>query len=218
MRISVERTIEELVADLAPVTPLRPRDGVLATLGATALACAGVFVTFGFRADLMAGAPQPIVVVRCLLLAVLGVATTFAATQAARPAVGRPGNGWGWALAAALTLPLAASVLFMRHMLTGAPLGAGALDFSYAPHCFAISAASGLLIGGALVVWLRRGAPTHLDRAGWLVGLAAGSFGTLAYSLHCPSNSIYYVGLVYAGAVALVAGLGRRLVPRLIRW
>ncbi|MBU6207998.1 MAG: DUF1109 family protein, partial [Alphaproteobacteria bacterium] len=55
-------------------------------------------------------------------------------------------------------------------------------------------------------------------RAGWLVGLASGSFGTFAYSLNCPSNSIYYIGLIYSLAVGVCAVTGRLIVPRIIRW
>ncbi|MBS0255178.1 MAG: DUF1109 domain-containing protein [Proteobacteria bacterium] len=216
--MSVERTIEALVADLAPVTPLRPRRGLALTLAAAVLACSAVIVVFGLRDDVRALAPEPVVIIRCLLLAVLGCASSHAATQAARPMVGRANNGWAWALAAALTVPAAALLLFMRLMWSGAAAGPGDFDFSLTPWCFGISTSAALLIGGALVLWLRGGAPTNLARAGWLVGLASGAFGTLAYSLHCPSNSIYYVGLVYSATVALCAVLGRLVVPRLIRW
>ena len=73
-------------------------------------------------------------------------------------------------------------------------------------------------MGSVLTAWLRRGASTALNRAGWLVGLASGSFGAFAYSLHCPSNSIYYVGIFYSAVVAISAAVGRLIVPAAIRW
>lgn len=73
-------------------------------------------------------------------------------------------------------------------------------------------------MGCALALWLRRGAVIDLARAGWLVGLAAGAFGTLAYCLHCPSASIHYIALWYSLAAALCAVVGRLSVPRLLRW
>ena len=76
----------------------------------------------------------------------------------------------------------------------------------------------GLAIGGALTLWLRQGAVTDLRRAGWLVGLGAGAFGTFAYSLHCPSDSVHYIALWYSLALALCAAIGRLAVPRLLRW
>ena len=68
------------------------------------------------------------------------------------------------------------------------------------------------------MVWLRRGAPVNINRSALLVGLAAGSFGTLCYSLYCPSNSVEYVGIWYGLSVTLSAVAGRLIVPRFIRW
>ena len=216
--MNTQSLIDRLAADLPPVRPIQPRNGMALALIASLVAALCVIAWFGARDDIVAGAPDPIVVMRCLLLILLGLATSFAVTHAARPAVGRAHNGWAWALAAAMAMPASAVLLYAYHHLAGIPFAKGDMDFSYAPHCLAISGASALLIGTVQTLWLRRGAPTNLTRAGWLVGLAAGSFGTFAYSLHCPSNSIFYVGLFYGMAVALCAVAGRLLVPRLIRW
>lgn len=218
--MSVSLTIDALVADLKPIKPINPRTGVWSTLAMLAAAAIGVFAVYGFRPDILASAPDPIVIIRGSLLVLLGLATTVATAQAARPEVGGSGNsnGWVWALAATLALPFAMIVLFTMHMISGEPFAAGAMDFSYAPHCLGISLTSALAIGVCLTLWLRRGAPTALNRAGWLVGLAAGAFGTFAYSLHCPSNSIYYVGLFYSMAVGISAAAGRLIVPRFIQW
>lgn len=210
--------IEALVADLKPVRPVSQRNGVLAVLAATTFAASMVLGLYGGRADLMAGAPHPMVILRAGMLVLLGLATTVAAASAARPAVGQGQNGWLWALAAAALMPLSATLLFGYHMMTGKPFAPDAMDFHYAPWCLMLGGSSALLIGTVLVWWLRRGAPTALNRAGWLVGLASGSFGAFAYSLHCPSDSIYYVGLFYTLTVALCAVCGRVIVPRLIRW
>ena len=86
------------------------------------------------------------------------------------------------------------------------------------PWCFGVSIGGGLLIGAGLTLWLRSGAPTAINRIGWLVGLTSGSFGAFAYGLHCSSISVFYVGLWYTGAIMLCALLGRLIVPRLIRW
>jgi hypothetical protein len=218
MTMKLDELIDTLAADLTPVKPIKPRNGVALTLTAAFAAALGVIAWFGARGDIMAGAPDPIVVVRALLLVLLGLATSFAANNAARPAVGQGHNGWLWALAAAGVVPAAALLLYLYHRIYGMPFAPGDLDFHYAPYCLGISIAGAALIGAVQTLWLRRGAPTDVDRAGWLVGLAAGSLGTLAYSLHCPSNSIFYVGIFYCLAVGVCAGLGRLIVPRLIRW
>jgi len=210
--------IDSLVVDLKPVRSIKTSSGITVALVATFVAALGVIAVFGARTDILAGAPDPIVVIRCILLVLLGLATSFAVTAAARPSVGNGSNGWVWALAAAFAMPLAAILLYAYHMMTAQPFAKGDMDFSYGPHCLAISAASAVLIGTVQTLWLQRGAPTNPYRSGWLVGLASGSLGTFAYSLHCPSTSIYYIGLFYALAVGLCAIVGRLVVPRLIRW
>jgi hypothetical protein len=69
-----------------------------------------------------------------------------------------------------------------------------------------------------LVSWLRKGAPTAPDRAGLVVGIAAGSFGAFAFGLHCPDNNIVHVGVWHSAVVLAMGGLGRAIVPSLVRW
>ncbi len=53
---------------------------------------------------------------------------------------------------------------------------------------------------------------------GLLTGVAAGSFGIFAFSLHCNYSDIVHIGLWHSGGVVLSAFVGRFAVPRLIRW
>jgi hypothetical protein len=82
----------------------------------------------------------------------------------------------------------------------------------------AIGIGAALLVFALLTLWLRRGAPTAPDRAGLVAGVAAGAFGSFAVSLHCPDNDIVHIGLWHSAAVVAMAGLGRVLIPRLVRW
>jgi hypothetical protein len=216
--MSSEFSLDSLVADLKPVRRIKPIEGLALVAGATAIIASIIILRYGLRLDIADGAPQPMVVIRSGMLILLGTATAFAATAAARPAVKPSQNGWGWALAAAALLPLAALILFFYHSLTGMPFQPGAFDFRYAPWCLGLGCGGALFMGSVLTAWLRKGAPTALNRAGWLVGLASGSFGAFAYSLHCPSNSIYYVGIFYTAVVAISAMIGRLIVPAAIRW
>jgi hypothetical protein len=216
--MDTQSLIDQLATELTPVKPIRPRNGVALALVAAFVAALGVIAVFGVRSDILAGTPDPIVLIRAMLLVLLGLATSFAVNNAARPMVGQGQNGWVWALAAALVVPVAALALFIYHGVAAMPFAQGDLDFAYSPYCLGISMASAALIGTVQTLWLKRGAPTDVNRAGWLVGLAAGGFGTFAYSLHCPSNSVFYIGLFYSLAVALCACLGRLIVPRLIKW
>ena len=216
--MSSEFDLDLLVADLQPVRRIKPVEGLALVASAAAAVALYIVMRYGLRADIVAGAPEPMVVIRGGMLVLLGTATAFAATAAARPAVKQSQNGWGWALAAAALLPAAAAILYLYHRLTGMPFPPGAFDFRYAPWCLGLGCGGALLMGSVLTAWLRRGAPTALNRAGWLVGLASGSFGAFAYSLHCPSNSIYYVGIFYSAVVAISAAVGRLIVPAAIRW
>ena len=75
-----------------------------------------------------------------------------------------------------------------------------------------------LVVAIAAVAFLRRGAPVAIERAGWLVGLAAGALGSVAYGITCPLDTLTHVGIVHVAPVAIGAVLGRIVVPRLIRW
>jgi hypothetical protein len=206
--------IEALTQDLVPVRRVKPRDALLVVGLATMVAVAVVFARFGLRADVMAGTPHPMVMIRCGTLLLLGFAALSAVIASARPGVGQASHGWRWALAGAALFPVTSAVL----SLVNGGFPRAVLVAHSVPYCIGISTVSGLVIGGALALWLRTGAPTALNRAGWLVGLSAGSFGTFAYSLHCPSDTVYYIGLWYTLAVAISAMIGRLVVPRLIRW
>lgn len=207
-------SIDDLVADLTPVAPVAPRHAWALVLGLTAAAVAVVAWQFGMRADIAEGHPAGLVVLRGGMLLLLGSACLSAVAAAARPGVGQASTGWRWALGGALLFPLAALMLTLNE-------GAMPMAELTSPNgrwCLTIGGLSGLTIGGALTLWLRRGAPVALNRTGWLVGLAAGAFGTFAYSLHCPSLTVQYIGIWYTAAVGLCALAGRLTVPRLVRW
>jgi hypothetical protein len=103
-----EFDIEALVADLKPVRTVRSRHGMALVMGATAAAIGWVGLWYGIRDDILAGAPEPLVILRGGALLLLGLATSLAVTAAAKPSVGQRHEGWLWALAAALLFPVAA--------------------------------------------------------------------------------------------------------------
>jgi hypothetical protein len=71
----------------------------------------------------------------------------------------------------------------------------------------------------AVIVWaVRNAAPTNLFRTGALAGLVAGGIGAMAYSLHCPNDSLPFVAFWYGGAIVFCALAGAALGPRLLRW
>lgn len=206
--------IDRLVEELTPVKPLKNRDGLALTLAIAAILAAAVAMLTGIRGDLLMGMPHPMFFLRGGALLLLGVTSSYAVIAMSQPAVGNSFKGWIWALLAALLFPATAIVMAM----IAAPDNVAIFVPRYGVECLAISMLVGSGIAAAQVFWLRRGAPVALERAGWLVGMSSGALGAAAYSLHCPFNSIFYVGLWYSLAVALCAILGRLVIPRLIRW
>ncbi len=207
--------LDRMADDLTPVRPLSAAipliAGALVTIGAALF----VVSTLGFRARFLeAGATDPIFLLRTGLLLLLSIASLAAAAGMARPAVGTVRTGWRWAVAAAAILPIAAAI---AALLGQTPLADRLHPLSGA-QCLTYTIGIGLLMGAILTLWLRRGAPTSPERAGIVVGLASGSVGALAYSMHCPYNDIVYIGLWYTLAIAATTALGRIIVPHLIRW
>ncbi len=206
--------IDRLVEDLTPVKPLKTRDGLALTLAIAGLFAAAVAMIGGVRSDIMMGMPHPMFFLRGGALLLLGVTSSYAVIAMSQPAVGNSFKGWIWALFAALLFPATAAVMAM----IAAPVNMAIFVPRYGIECLGISMLAGAGIAAAQVVWLRRGAPVALNRAGWLVGMSSGALGAAAYSLYCPFNSIFYIGLWYSLAVAICAILGRLIVPHLIRW
>ncbi len=206
--------IDFLVDELRPVRPVKSSAAfLLATMLTTAIALI-VAGTIGVRPDVAAAEPANIVLVRSGTLLLLGFATLQALALSARPGVGTQNNGWKWILAIAGLFPLAAFFSWLQ----AKPIFFAAATSPSAIWCVGISLSSALAVGAALTIWLRRGAPVNINRSSWLVGLAAGCFGTFCYSLYCPSQSVEYVGIWYGLCVAISAIAGRLIAPRFIRW
>lgn len=206
--------IDELVGDLVPVQPLRWHVPALGVLTALTAGLVFLVVVFGLRADLLSGKVNASFLLSSGLLACLAAASVHAVIGMARPQVGAARHGLLWAVAMAALLPGSAAVIALLEWLQA---GTVSVDVSEAT-CLAAGVGLGMLVAIVLVGWLRRGAPTSLEHAGWLVGLASGAAGTFVYSLHCPHDDILHVGLWHGGAVVVSALLGRVAVPSLIRW
>lgn len=206
--------ISALVAGLRPARPLRRRDGAAWAVLAIALGAAGMIAAFGLRNDLLGGRPPSLFLLSSGLFLVLAIASAWAVVEQAQPYVGIRREGWGWTAMMAAVLPLSAAVLVGIDWFQGIPLrlDRGGID------CLGYGIVWGMFTATALVLWLRRGAPTAPLRAGLLTGVAAGSAGVFAVSLHCPSNDILHIGVWHGCTVILCGVLGRLIVPRLIAW
>lgn len=201
--------IDSLVADLAPVAPLRRGPALALTAAAVIASVMVIAASFGLRSHV-----STLFLLSAGLFLFLGIAAALTLIDMARPQVGSDRTGWAWAAAMAALLP-ATSLLLGLSNLSSAWAGS---DPRWGMLCLAMGLLSGLASAGVLVAWLRRGAPTFPERAGWVTGIAAGSLGIFAFSLHCPDDGIFHIGLWHSATVIAAALLGRLIVPRLIRW
>lgn len=206
--------IAELVGELTPVKPLRLGQGLAFALVAAGVSAAVLVALYGLRPDWLAGRLNPMHLVATGLYLGLALAATVTVIVMSRPQVGSDHSGWRWAAGMAALLPLAGLIVGMGR--TDEVLSAQVMR--HGAECLAGGVVASLLVFAMLVLWLRRGAPTAPDRAGIVAGVAAGAFGIFAASLHCADNDIVHLGVWHGAAVVAMAGLGRIMVPRLIRW
>ncbi len=214
MPTSTDTFIDNLVSELEPVRPLSQAGGLsraaMAILAATVIAAFGI----GLRPDLLAGKLDPVFLLSSGLFLLLTCAASFSVIQMSRPQVGNHQTGWLWATAMAALLPASALLTALVSLAKGNTMVVGLSGW----NCMAMGAALGLILAVMLTAWLRRGAPTSPQRAGLLIGIASGSAGIFAFSLHCTHNDIGHIGLWHGLAVAVNAGLGRLVIPSAIKW
>ncbi len=206
-------SIDDLVNDLTPVKPMNINRGLLLP-AIMVVAFATLFVTqLGLRADLAAGIPSMVTLMRGGVLILLGLATAHAVLRMAQPSVGNGSQGWAWAVGAALLFPLSALIITISNISSDMPV-----NVNNGWYCFKMCLSASAATAIPMILWLRKGAPTSLERAGWLTGLAAGGLGAFAYSFHCPFTSVIDISVWYSGAIGTSAIIGRLVVPHLIRW
>ncbi|MEO1044451.1 MAG: DUF1109 domain-containing protein [Pseudomonadota bacterium] len=216
-------SLSELVDDLTPVNPLRIRDGMAVALTLTLFVGVGISFFLGLRNGLTSGRIETIYLMRLAALLLVGGVSGYAAMSMARPAIDATRRAtetvaWRAALGIAALFPLLALVNIFSDIPSADQLDRMLYTRTVARECLTYSGISALIVGSGIVLWLRRGAVTAPERAGWLVGLAAGGFGAAAYSIYCPINTVVYIGTWYTAAVVISAIAGRLIVPQLLRW
>jgi hypothetical protein len=205
--------IAGLTEELAPVRSFDQRDGMKLVALAAGVTLAGVLAIEGLWVGAFQGEAAPFFWVTNGLLLLLGLASAGAVIAMASPGVGKRYDAPKWSFAMLGVLPLAALSSVVTH-----DTGIAALNDNAALHCFTASLIAATVTGGALTVWLRRGAPVSQQAAGWFAGIAAGAIGTLLYGLSCPIDSVTHLGIWHVVPVAVAAVAGRLIVPRMIAW
>ena len=214
-----EALIRELTEGITPIARVTNRQGIALVAFATIAAAIAAIAIHGFWMGIVSGEASAMFWITNLLLLLLGAASTSALVASALLRVGSRSSAPLWGAAMLGVVPLAA-LLTLVPAATAHSHGADTLaePLLWYWECAAYGLAAGLLVAFAAVMFLRRGAPVSLERAGWLTGLAAGALGSVAYGITCPLDGLHHVGIVHVAPVAIGAVLGRLVVPRLIRW
>ena len=208
-------TIAALVDDLEPVRAMRRRDGWLLLAMALGGAVALVALWYGLREGLMTGDVSPLFLITNGLLLLLGLATGTAVMLMASPQVGTRHDGPKWAMAMVALLPLAAVVVTLAQ---GTETSGLWFDENHDGYCLLRGIVLGVVVGAVQLLWLRRGAPVGLARAGLYLGTSAGALGSFAYGLACAQETMNHLGIWHVAPVAVCALIGRFAVPPLLRW
>lgn len=216
------KTREDLIAalteDITPVTPVRPQQGIALIAFASVAAMISCIVIFGFWTGMINGQASPYFWISNLLLAVVGASSATALVSTVSPRVGAQSTAPWWSTAMLAVLPVAAFLAVMS-VEAGHDHGISLSDPGLLYwECAAYGLGASSLIAVASVLFLRRGAPVSLNRAGWLIGLTSGSLGALAYNLTCPLDSLLHVGVWHVAPVFMAAIFWRYAAPPLIRW
>jgi hypothetical protein len=189
-------------ADFAAVVTLAICASVLA-------AAAVVLVSSGARPDLASNILTWTFQAKVIGMMLIGIGALRLFNAAARPgATGRP------------FVCLAPGAMFM---LVGALMDNSGVPLS-GPRLYSVPNCVGTIVLASmpalmiLLVALRSGTPTQLNKAGAICGLLAGSIGASVYTISCLNDGAVFVGVWYSVAITAVAILGAAVGPLALRW
>ncbi|KPF78501.1 hypothetical protein IP88_03630 [alpha proteobacterium AAP81b] len=211
--------IDALVADLAPVRPRRWWREAALLAGAVVVEAFMVAEIFGMRPTTADALMAPAFMWKTASLTLVAIIGAAAALLSLDPAVtGGRRIRWLWG-ALALLLPVA---LAAGWLIDAGAAGSEALlhrlDWRAGLGCVRHVVMTALPMLLVLAVVIRRGAPTNPERTAAAAGLAAAGLSAAGFVLSCPHDDPLYVAVWYGLAVALITGVSRLLLPRLIRW
>ncbi|GLK67221.1 NrsF family protein [Hansschlegelia plantiphila] len=183
---------------------------ILAALGG---ACV-FFALLGPRADVMAAAET----VRFLFKFVVTIALAVTAAVVLRRLT-RPGAELGTVRFALFVAPaLLALAVVMELTVTSHDSWTARLVGHNALFCLTMAPVLSALPLAAILIALRRSAPSSPAAAGAVAGLLAGGIGATFYAAHCVDDSPLFVAVWYPLAIGLVTLAGAAIGARLLRW
>jgi hypothetical protein len=213
--VKTDSLIEDLAKDVQPV----PRHAVgrrlvFGLLGGSVISVILIAVMLGFRSDLGLAMRGLTFWMKWAYTISLGIGAIATAARLARPEPVSLSAFWPVAIPFALLAFVAMAE--MAHVPPAEWLAMW-LGKTWTKCPWLVLLLSGPIFIGLL--WsFRRLAPTRLRAAGAAAGLAAGAWAATLYCLHCPEVSALFVLTWYSLGIALAAGIGALVGPRLLRW
>ncbi len=192
---------------------LHRRIWLAAIFGALAVA-ALVALTFGPRVDLALAIASGAMPAKALFGALVAATALAAFERSLRPGLEARSR------LALVALPVIGVMAWAGVALAHAPAGQwsqlvfGRLWLS----CLVTIPIYALAPLAATALIARQGAPVHPRLTGACAGLASAGLATIGYSIHCPEDAAPFIASWYPLAMAIMAGLGALVFPRLVRW
>jgi hypothetical protein len=213
--VKTDQFIDILSTDLQPV-----KRGVVGKALAWALVIGGaaafgvMLVSVGIRPGLFAGTGTLFLVLKLIFtLSLIGAGAAFLS------AASHPGRSSRKRFLLAFLPFLAVALLGLGAVLLSAPAARHEMVFaSEWLTCLVCIPLFAIIPFAVLILALRLGAPTDLNRTGAIAGLVAGSLGAAAYAFHCSGDSLPFIALWYGIPILLWTLIGAMLGPRLLRW
>ncbi len=208
---------DDLIARLSD-EPLRARPVeatlALALAGGALVALAAMLVWLQVRPDIAAAVATNAFWMKLAYAAALAALSFPVVARLARP--DRLAGRWSIAIAAPVLMLLGLALYQLAQASQGDALhlvmGASANVCSL--RIIALSTP----VLAALLLSMRRLAPTRLAEAGAAAGVLAGAVGTVIYALHCDESAAPFVVVWYTLGIATVGLLGGFLGRTLLRW
>ncbi len=211
--MKTDNLIAALAADNRTEPPMRaflwPALG-LALAGAVLV----VWISLGFRGDLLASLVNPVSLMRFLLTAALGIFGVRLALVLARPEGLSLARLWPVAVPVGVALGL----LVWAFVTTPAEGRQMALVGKTMVTCLVMIPLLSVLPVAAILVGLRRGATTSPALAGFAAGLGGSGLAAMAYAMHCIEDSPLFYVTWYGLAIGGVTVLSTLIGARLLRW
>ena len=210
---------DDLISLLAADTAAVPRGAAsrqiaIAMAAGIPLAIMAMLLTMGARPDLAQAIGMPMFWMKVLFPATVACAGFATLARLAHPGV-RAQTG-EWAMAAPILLLWLAAIA----AYAGTPPSERAAmvwGLSWRVCTLSVLMISVPVFVAAFLA-LRRLAPTRLVRAGACAGVLSGAAGATIYAFHCPETALPFMAIWYVAGIAIAAGVGAALGPRLLRW